>query len=71
VPILSRRQWRGEIGDWQGLRSHHEGARVEKSPGHVADRKKAILFGTGKMKPVAGITDKQGDDIVAYVKTLK
>ena len=30
-----------------------------------------ILSGTGKMKPVAGITDMQADDIVAYVKTLK
>lgn len=37
----------------------------------AADMKKAILSGTGKMKPVAGITDKQADDIVAYVKTLK
>ena len=37
----------------------------------AADMKKVILSGTGKMKPVAGITDKQADDIVAYVKTLK
>lgn len=36
-----------------------------------ADIKKVILSGKGKMKAVAGVTDKQADDIVAYVKTLK
>jgi len=36
-----------------------------------ADLKKVILEGQGKMKPVAGVTAKQADDIVAYVRTLK
>jgi len=36
-----------------------------------ADMKKVILAGKGKMKPVAGVSDKQADDIVAYVKSLK
>ncbi len=36
-----------------------------------ADLKKAITAGQGKMKPVAGVTDKQAGDIVAYIKTLK
>jgi mono/diheme cytochrome c family protein len=36
-----------------------------------ADLKKVILTGKGKMKPVAGITEKQADDIVAHVRTLK
>jgi mono/diheme cytochrome c family protein len=36
-----------------------------------ADLKKAILEGTGKMKPVAGIDAKAADDIVAYLRTLK
>lgn len=36
-----------------------------------ADLKKVILSGKGKMKPVAGVSDKQAEDIVAYVKTLK
>ena len=36
-----------------------------------ADLKKVILTGKGKMKPVAGVSDKQADDIVAYVKTFK
>ena len=36
-----------------------------------ADLKKVILSGKGKMKAVAGVSDKQADDIVAFVKTLK
>jgi mono/diheme cytochrome c family protein len=36
-----------------------------------ADLKKVILEGQGKMKPVASVTAKQADDIVAYVRTLK
>ena len=36
-----------------------------------ADMKKIILAGKGKMKAVAGVSDKQADDIVAYVKSLK
>ncbi|MBZ5578261.1 MAG: cytochrome c [Acidobacteriia bacterium] len=36
-----------------------------------ADIKKVILSGKGKMKPVAGVTEKQADDIAAFVKTLK
>ena len=36
-----------------------------------ADLKKIITTGKGKMKPVAGLTDKQADDVVAYVRTLK
>jgi hypothetical protein len=27
--------------------------------------------GKGKMKPVSGVTEKQADDIVAFVRTLK
>jgi mono/diheme cytochrome c family protein len=36
-----------------------------------ADLKKVIVAGQGKMKPVAGVSDKQAGDIVAYVRTLK
>jgi len=36
-----------------------------------ADLKKVIMEGQGKMKPVAGVTAKQADDIVAFVRTLK
>jgi mono/diheme cytochrome c family protein len=36
-----------------------------------ADLKKVILAGQGKMKPVAGVTEKQADDVVAFVRTLK
>lgn len=35
-----------------------------------ADIKTVILKGGGKMKPVA-VTDKQADDLVAFVRTLK
>ena len=36
-----------------------------------AELKKVILSGKGKMKPVAGVTEKQAGDIVAFVRTLK
>ena len=36
-----------------------------------ADIKKAITAGKGKMKPVTGVAEKQADDVVAYIRTLK
>ena len=36
-----------------------------------AELKKVIVSGKGKMKPVAGVTEKQADDIVAFLRTLK
>jgi mono/diheme cytochrome c family protein len=36
-----------------------------------ADLKKVIMAGKGKMKPVAGITEKQADDVIAHLRTLK
>ena len=30
-----------------------------------------ILKGQGKMKPVAGVTEKQASDVVAFLRTLK
>ena len=36
-----------------------------------ADLKKIITQGTGKMKPVASVTGKQIDDVIAFVRTLK
>ena len=36
-----------------------------------AEIKEAIAKGKGKMKPVASVTGKQVDDVIAYVKTLK
>jgi mono/diheme cytochrome c family protein len=36
-----------------------------------ADIKKVISTGSGKMKPVAGLTAAQTDDVVAFVRTLK
>src|SRR5438128_10811656 len=36
-----------------------------------SDVKHAIVKGKGKMRPVASVTGKQVDDVVAYVKTVK
>jgi mono/diheme cytochrome c family protein len=36
-----------------------------------AELKKAITEGKGKMKPVAGLSAKQVDDVVAFIRTLK
>jgi mono/diheme cytochrome c family protein len=36
-----------------------------------AELKKVILAGKGKMKPVAGVADKQADDVIAFLRTLK
>ena len=36
-----------------------------------ADLKKVITAGKGKMKPIAGVTDAQAGDIVAFIRTLK
>jgi mono/diheme cytochrome c family protein len=36
-----------------------------------ADLKKVITAGSGKMKPVSGMTPAQTDDVVAFVRTLK
>ncbi|SRR5579871_191113 len=36
-----------------------------------ADLKKVITEGKGKMKAVAGLSAKQVDDVVAFVRTLK
>lgn len=36
-----------------------------------AELKQRITKGQGKMKPVGGVTDKQVDDIIAFVRTLK
>lgn len=36
-----------------------------------ADVKKVITEGTGKMKAVAGLDDKQVSDVIAFMRTLK
>ena len=36
-----------------------------------AEIKQTITAGKGKMKPVTGLTEKQIDDVIAYVRTLK
>ena len=37
----------------------------------VADFRKTITEGHGKMKPVGGLDDKQVADVIAFVRTLK
>jgi len=36
-----------------------------------ADFKKTITGGQGKMKPVSGLSEKQIEDAIAFVRTLK
>jgi cytochrome c5 len=36
-----------------------------------ADIKEAVLKGKGKMKPIAGVTAKQADDVAAFVHAMK
>ena len=36
-----------------------------------AQMQEAVLKGKGKMKAVAGVTEKQAADVVAFVRTLK
>jgi mono/diheme cytochrome c family protein len=36
-----------------------------------ADLKTIITNGKGKMKPVGGLTDKQADEVILFVRTLK
>ena len=36
-----------------------------------ADLTQIITKGKGKMKPVGGLTDKQVEDVIAFVRTLK
>jgi len=36
-----------------------------------ADLKKAITDGVGKMKPIAGVSGAEADNIVAHIRTLK
>jgi hypothetical protein len=36
-----------------------------------AELKKVITEGKGKMKPVAGLSAKQVDNVVAFIRTLK
>ncbi len=35
------------------------------------DLRKVVTAGKGKMKPTAGVTEKQAADIVSYLRTLK
>ena len=45
------------------------GAEVQKLS--AVEMTAVVKSGKGKMKPVAGLTDAQIGDVVAYVKTLK
>jgi cytochrome c553 len=45
------------------------GAKVQAKSD--ADLKKAITAGTGTMKPVAGLSDSDDSNVVAFLRTLK
>jgi mono/diheme cytochrome c family protein len=36
-----------------------------------AEIKQIVANGKGKMKPVAGLAEKQVEDVIAFVRTLK
>ncbi len=36
-----------------------------------ADLKAIVMAGTGKMKPVSGVSPADADNVVAYIRTLK
>ncbi|MBM3775348.1 MAG: cytochrome c [Acidobacteria bacterium] len=52
------------------LELRHLGSKEVQSQSDEA-LKKAVTDGVGKMKPVKGITGKQLDDLVAFMRTLK
>jgi hypothetical protein len=49
---------------------HNLGSK-EVQPKPDAAIKQIMTAGNRKMKPVAGLTEKQKDDLIAYVRTLK
>jgi mono/diheme cytochrome c family protein len=59
--------------DGQGNPAIAKMMKVEMKPlgESAADVKKVITEGQGKMKPVAGVTSADLDNVVAYVHTLK
>lgn len=49
----------------------HPFASKEVQSRSDAEIRKIITEGNGKMKPVTGLSDKQVDDVIAFVRTLK
>ena len=70
-----------EAPDQFGVVLHHPSAQKFVTQRPLASKevqartdeelKQVILKGQGKMKPVAGVTEKQAADVVAFVRTLK
>jgi len=58
------------IAKMYGVEMHHLSSREVQSKSD-AELKQIVTAGKGKMKPVAGLTDRQVGDVVAHVRTLK
>ena len=61
---------RPAIAKMYGVEMHHLGSQYVQSKSD-AEIKQIVANGKGKMKPVAGLAEKQVDDVIAYVRTLK
>lgn len=61
---------KASIAKMYGIEMHPLGSKEIQAKSD-ADFKKVITTGKGKMKPVAGLSDKQVADVIAYVRTLK
>ena len=48
---------------------HHLGSKEVQAKSD-ADLKKSIIEGTGKMKPVTGLSDAEIANLIAYIRTL-
>jgi mono/diheme cytochrome c family protein len=58
------------IAKMYGIEMHHLSSQEvqSKSDGEI---KGIITNGKGKMKPIGGLSEKQVEDVIAYVRTLK
>jgi mono/diheme cytochrome c family protein len=53
-----------------GVEMHRLGSKEVQSKSD-AEIKQIITAGKGKMKPLGGLAEKQVEDVIAYVRTLK
>jgi mono/diheme cytochrome c family protein len=58
------------IAKMYGIEMRHFGSKEVQSRSD-AEIKQIITTGKGKMKPIAGLAEKQVEDVIAYVRTLK
>ena|SRR5437867_13201065 len=61
---------KASIAKMYGVQMHPLGSKEVQTKSD-ADIKKTITTGQGKMKPVTGLSEKQIEDVIAFVRTLK